>query len=308
MRINWYNKSYSITPLLSLTLAALLIAGYARPVTAQSNNLVNETVSALGSLVTAIILAIPSVIVFLIIILIGYFVADIVARALRHLFNLRVFQEPHIQQTKDLIIGVTKAIIILIALSIAFSMLNLGTASVYTQEISEYLPSLGGAIVLLTLGITLVNMLTDYMYSKVKTTLSDPFMDIIFNILRFGLIAIIIVIAVNLAIIYWIRGISPYLFYDIIIGSIVLLAAFSITDRAMNSIQSAHPDLSYLVGFGRFILYTIFLLLGIAIIIQPFSNVTYIINTLTWGLTIAFAIVLIPLAYFLVKRIAQELK
>jgi len=76
----------------------------------------------------------------------------------------------------------------------------------------------------------------------------------------------------------------------------------------MNSIQSAHPDLSYLVGFGRFILYTIFLLLGIAIIIQPFSNVTSIINTLMWGLTIAFAIVLIPLAYFLVKRIAQELK
>ncbi len=271
-------------------------------------NFVNQTLTALGNLVTTIIDAIPSVIVFLIIILIGYFVADIVARAVRHLFNLRVFQEPHIQQTKDLIVGVVKAIIIIISLSIAFSVLNLGAASAYTQAISEYLPSLAGAIVLLTIGITLVNMLTDYIYSRVKTTLSDPFIDIVFNVLRFGLIGAIIVIAVDLSILYWIPSISPYLFYNIIIGSVIMIAAFSITDRAMNSIQAAHPDMTYLVAYGRFVLYTIFLLLGIAIIIQPFSNVTAIINTISWGLTIAFAIMLIPMVYFLAKKVIQELK
>jgi len=49
----------------------------------------------------------------------------------------------------------------------------------------------------------------------------------------------------------------------------------------------------------------VFILVAIAIIVQPFANVTAIIYALSWGLAIAFAIVVIPLAYSLVKKVSQ---
>ena len=256
-----------------------------------------------------IIAAIPSVIVFIIIVLIGYFVADIVARALDKVFRLSVFfNQPQIQGSKDLIIGSVKAIIIVLALGIAFSVLNLGTATVYTQEIARYLPSLAGAIALLSLGITLVNMLTDYIYGKIKATYADPFIDLIFNVLRFGLIATIIVIAVDIAILYWFPLVSPYLFYDIIIGSIILMISFAITDRAINALVTGHPEIANLAGYARLIFYIIFLLIAIAIILQPFYNITSIIQTISWGLAIALAMVIIPLVYALAKTIVKEIQ
>lgn len=53
----------------------------------------------------------------------------------------------------------------------------------------------------------------------------------IINVLRFGLYAVIITIAANLAIFYWIPNISPYLFYDIIIASIILLFSSALLIR-----------------------------------------------------------------------------
>jgi Conserved TM helix. len=88
------------------------------------------------------------------------------------------------------------------------------------QEIANYLPSLAGAIILLTLGVALINILVDYIQRQVGGA-SSPFMASVFNILKFGLYAVIIKIAVQLAIFYWIHFINPYLFYDIIIASVI---------------------------------------------------------------------------------------
>ena len=296
-----------ISLLIALLLGALAFTTVTNSQTSTSpaQSVVNE----LTAVADEIIAAIPGVIVFIIIVLIGYFVADIVARALDRIFRLSVFfNQPQIQGSKDLIIGSVKAIIIVLALGIAFSVLNLGAATVYTQEIARYLPSLAGAIALLSLGITLVNMLTDYIYSRIKATYADPFIDLIFNVLRFGLIATIIVIAVDIAILYWFPLVSPYLFYDIIIGSIILMISFAITDRAINSLVTGHPELANLAGYARLIFYVIFLLIAIAIILQPFYNVTSIIQTISWGFAIALAMVIIPLVYALAKAIVKEIQ
>ena len=300
----------SVISKLSILLSFALVFGALSIVSgAQTANPVQTLENALAGMLETIILAIPSVIVFLIIILIGYFVAGIVGRALEAVFKLNVFfKEPHIQGSKDVVIGTVKAIIIILALGIAFSVLNLGAATVYTQKIAEYLPSLAGAIVLLSLGITLVNMLTDYIYSKVKSTITDPFIDLIFNVLRFGLIASIIVIAIDMAILYWFPLVSPYLFYDIIIGSIILMISFAITDRVINTLTTGHPELANVAGYARLIFYMIFLLIAISIILQPFYNITSIIQTLSWGLAIAFAMVAIPLVYGIAKRIVKEIQ
>ncbi len=262
---------------------------------------------ALSGIATSIIDAIPSIILFIIILLIGYIVGNIVAYSIKTFLG-RIFREEHVRASVDIIAGTVKALIILIALSIALSFLQLGSASVYIQDIANYLPKLAGAIVLLTIGLTLVNILVDYMQKQIGSGSSEPLMTAIFNVLRFGLYAAIITVAAALAIFSVIPYVDPYVFYAVILGAVILYAAYSLIDKILVPFASSTPDLAYIANYGRLILYIIVLLIAIAIIVEPFGNVTTIIYALSWGLAIAFAIALIPLVITLVKRFLSEVK
>ncbi len=263
--------------------------------------------SVLGyELEQALLTWLPSIIEFIIIVIIGIIVAYGVGAAIRWaIVSKLVSRSPTLINLLDLSIGAVKAFIILIALAIGFSVLQLGPATTYMQLIANYLPSLAGAIVLLTLGVALVDLLVDYIAKQVGA--DSPFLKSIYNILKFGLYAVIITIAVQLSIFYWIHFINPYLFYDIIIATVILMATLTITDSVVDQLLKVHPELKDVAGYGRFLLYFMFLLIAIAIIAQPFYNVTQIIYAFSWGLAIAFAIAVIPLAYMLVKRIAREM-
>ncbi len=262
---------------------------------------ISQSLSQLG---TEFVNAIPSIILFVIIVIIGYVVAQIVASVIRRILP-RIMTGPSSAISTDLVPGVVKALIILLALAVAFSVLNLGPATVYVAEVARYLPALAGAILLLTLGLSLVNILIDYMMKQMNT--SDPFVQTIFAVLRFGIYAVIITVAATLAIFYWIPSISPYLFYDIILASVILMFAFTITDKAFESISRSDPNATTLTSYGKFILYTIFILIAVAIITQPFANVSGVLQTLAWGLAIGFGLLLIPLVYAYAKRLAAEM-
>jgi hypothetical protein len=273
---------------------------YLTPVNGVAYQSIGASLSQLGS---QFIAAIPSIILFIIIVLIGYAIAVIVSRVIGRVMS-GVVKHAGVQLSAGLVAGTVKALIVLISLAIAFSVLNLGAANVYVGYIVRYLPALAGAILLLTLGLALVDLLVNFMQQRMGVD-EDDFIKTVLVVLRFGLYAVIITVAANLAIFYWIPSVSSYLFYDIIIGSIILLFSFSITERAINEISKAHPEMGGVLGYARLILYTVFILVAIAIIVQPFANVTAIIYALSWGLAIAFAIVVIPLAYSLVKKVSQ---
>ena len=163
-----------------------------------------------------------------------------VAAVLRRALSLKYFdQYPEVKGLLGLSVGAVKAFIILVTLAIAFSILKLGPATVYMQEIANYLPSLAGAIILLTLGVALINILVDYIQRQVGGA-SNPFLASIFNILKFGLYAVIITIAVQLSIFYWIHFINPYLFYDIIIASVIKQTANPAPGRGGVKIKNSH--------------------------------------------------------------------
>jgi hypothetical protein len=262
---------------------------------------------ALSSIATSIIDAIPSIILFVIILLIGYIIGNIVAYSIKAFLG-RIFREEHVRASVDIIAGTIKALIILIALSIALSFLQLGAASVYIQDIANYLPKLAGAIVLLTIGLTLVNILVDYMQRQIGAKTSDDLLTAIFNVLRFGLYAAISTVAAALAIFSVIPYVDPYVFYAVILGAVILYAAYALIDKVIVPFANSNPDLAYVANYGRLLLYIIVLLVAIAIIVEPFGNVTSIIYALSWGLAIAFAIALIPLVITLVKRFLSEIK
>ena len=255
-----------------------------------------------GDLVTWL----PSILEFIIIVIIGVLVAYGVADLIRWSLVRRFLKQyPSIVELLDISVGAVKAYIILIALAIGFSVLQLGPATTYMQMIANYLPSLAGTILLLTLGVALVDLLVDYIFKQVGG--DSPYLKSVYNILKFGLYAVIITIAVQLSIFYWIHFVNPYLFYDIIISAVILVATLTITDAVIDQLLKAHPELKDLAGYGRFLLYLMFVLIAIAIIAQPFYNVTQIIYAFSWGLAIAFAIAVIPLTYMLVKRVAKEM-
>jgi hypothetical protein len=262
---------------------------------------------ALSGIATSIIDAIPSIIVFIIILIIGYIIANIVSYSIRAFLG-RIFREEHVRASVDIIAGTIKALIILIALSIALSFLQLGAASGYVQQIANYLPKLAGAIVLLTIGLTLVNILVDYMQRQIGARSQDDLITAIFNVLRFGLYAAIVTVAAALAIFSVIPYVDPYVFYAVILGAVILYAAYALIDKVLVPFANSNPDLAYVANYGRLILYIIVLLIAIAIIVEPFGNVTSIIYALSWGLAIAFAIALIPLVIALVKKFLAEIK
>ncbi|ADX81376.1 mechanosensitive ion channel family protein [Saccharolobus islandicus] len=262
---------------------------------------------ALSGIATSIIDAIPSIIVFIIILIIGYIIANIVSYSIRAFLG-RIFREEHVRASVDIIAGTIKTLIILIALSIALSFLQLGAASGYVQQIANYLPKLAGAIVLLTIGLTLVNILVDYMQRQIGARSQDDLITAIFNVLRFGLYAAIITVAAALAIFSVIPYVDPYVFYAVILGAVILYAAYALIDKVLVPFANSNPDLAYVANYGRLILYIIVLLIAIAIIVEPFGNVTSIIYALSWGLAIAFAIALIPLVIALVKKFLAEIK
>ncbi|PVU75213.1 hypothetical protein DDW11_03695 [Sulfolobus sp. SCGC AB-777_G06] len=88
---------------------------------------------------------------------------------------------------------------------------------------------------------------------------------------------------------------------QVVINYILL---FIITGKAIDDISKAYPDTASVLGYTKLVLYAVFILIAIGIIVQPFGNVTAIIQTYAWGSAIAFAII-IPLVYALAKKIIQ---
>jgi hypothetical protein len=79
-----------------------------------------------------------------------------------------------------------------------------------------------------------------------------------------------------------------------------------LTDGLIKSITDDHPEFAAIAGYAKFILYSIFLLVGIGGIFSTFTGVTTIIATIAWAFAIALAIVLIPIVYGLAKRMQKE--
>ncbi|ESQ25661.1 MAG: hypothetical protein JCHSAcid_05980 [uncultured Acidilobus sp. JCHS] len=135
-------------------------------------------------LIHALTQSLPSIVEFIVIVIIGIMVAYGVAAVLRRALLLKYFdQYPEVKGLLGLSVGAVKAFIILVTLAIAFAVLKLGPATVYMQEVANYPLSLAGAIILLTLGVALINILVDYIQRQVGGA-SSPFMASVFNILK----------------------------------------------------------------------------------------------------------------------------
>ncbi|MGD6933460.1 MAG: mechanosensitive ion channel family protein [Candidatus Bathyarchaeia archaeon] len=268
------------------------------------NNFVTDTTSALPGIIGAIIVIIVGIIV-------GWFVGKIVNRVVNATVE-KSFDKSEIGKIfrnsgfdlSNFVGGVTYAFIAIVAIVVAVSMLNVpGEAGNLIAQIAAYLPRLLGGILVIILGTVLVDYLAMLVGNvirpmfKTKTEIAD----MLKNLLFIGLVAIILNIAFDLLLFT-----AGSLVYSLIIGFVIIGVGIILTDGLIKSITEEHSEFAGIAGYAKFVLYSIFLLIGTGAIFSTFSGVTGIISTVAWAFAIALAIILIPIVYGLAKRMQKE--
>ncbi|MGD6850441.1 MAG: mechanosensitive ion channel family protein [Candidatus Bathyarchaeia archaeon] len=271
------------------------------------DNFANQSAAALPGIIGAIIVIIIGVIV-------GWFVGKVANRVVDRTVE-KNFDKSEVGKTfrnsgfdlSNFVGGLLYAFVIIVAITVAIGLLNIpGTAGEFMAQIAAYLPRLLGGILVIVLGIVLVDFLAQLvgriirpMFSPEKSEIAD----MLKNLLFIGLVAIILNIAFDL-LLFTAGG----LVYSLIIGFVIIGAGIILSDGLIKSITDDHTEFKSIAGYAKFILYSIFLLIGTGAIFSTFSGVTNIIATVAWAFAIALAIVLIPIVYSLAKRMQTETK
>jgi hypothetical protein len=265
-----------------------------------------------------IINTLPAILTAIVVIIIGYIVAIVVGKAVKRIVGKigvqRTFDETTAGKAlkssglelPNLISGIVKAFIIVLSIVLAIQILNVGgTFGTYLLTIADYLPRLLGGILIITIGIVFADLLSSFigkilrpMFPAAKAEIAD----MLKNLLFIGLIAFILLLGLNTMLL------SGSTLYSLILGFVVIGAGIFLTDGLIKSITDDHPEFREVAGYAKFVLYSIFLIIGAGAIFATFAGVTSIVANISWAFAIALGIMLIPIAYALTKRMSKETK
>jgi small-conductance mechanosensitive channel len=270
----------------------------------------------LNNFLADIIEALPAIIAAVIIVLLGYVVGRFVGKAVNKLIE-KMGIEKSFDSTdtgksfksagldiSSFVGGITTAFIFVISVIIAIQILDIGgTVGGFLVDLASYLPRLLGGIVIIVIGTVLVGFLA----SLVGTTLKPIFpkakaeiADMLQSLLQIGLVAVILLIALDLMLL------AGDLVYPLILGFVIIGAGIALTDGLIKSITDDHKEFVSVAGYAKFVLYSIFLIIGAGAIFSTFEGVTNIVANVSFAFAIAMAILLIPIIYTLAKKMAKE--
>ena len=96
------------------------------------------------------------------------------------------------------------------------------------------------------------------------------------------------------------------LVYPLIMGFVIIGAGIALTDGLIKSITDEHKEFVSVAGYAKFVLYSIFLIIGAGAIFATFPGVTNVVANISWAFAIALAIMLIPVMYNMAKKMSKE--
>jgi len=269
-----------------------------------------------NELLDNIIVALPLVIAAIIVILIGYVVGRIVGRAVN-----RAIEKMGIEQSFDktdagkafksagldlssFVGGVTTAFVVVLSIIIAIQILDIGgPIGTFLVDLAAYLPRLLGGIVVIVIGTVLVGFLASLVGNSLRPLFAEAkseIADMLRNLLLVGLIAAVLLIALDLMLL------TGELVYSLILGFVMIGAGVALTDGLIKSITDDHKEFAAIAGYAKFVLYSIFLIIGAGAIFSTFEGVTGIVANVSWAFAIALAIMLIPVVYSIAKKMSKE--
>jgi hypothetical protein len=263
-----------------------------------------------------VVAALPAIIAAIIIVVIGYFVGKFVGRAVNRVVEKmgieKSFDETDTGKTfraagldiSSFIGGVITAFILVIAVIIAIQILNIGgPIGEFLVDLAAYLPRLLGGIVIIVVGTVLVGFLASLVGNTLKPIFPKAkveIADMLKSLLQIGLIAVILLMALDLMLL------TGELVYPLILGFVIIGAGIALTDGLIKSITDDHKEFVDVAGYAKFVLYSIFLLIGAGAIFSTFEGVTNIVANISWAFAIAMGIMLIPVIYTIAKKMSKE--
>ncbi len=271
-----------------------------------------EAKAAAAQVVKDFILALPGVVAAIIIIALGYIVGKAVAEAVRRVMRgtglEAMLDETTLgrklrgagSSTTNLIAGVVYAYILVISVVIGLQKLQLGGyASTLLAAIADYLPKLAAGIIIITLGLVFVEALADYIKKLLVTgsEQTDRLMGTISDVLKVALAVAVIIAGLQVMNIPELSMI-----YSIVIGFLIIGVGVLLGDALIDQIAEKHDEFRAVAGQAKFLVYSIFLLVGVAGIFSSYPAVAGIVKTLAWAFAIAAGILLAPAIYRLAKQ------
>lgn len=206
----------------------------------------------------------------------------------------------------NLIGGIVKAFIIILSIVLAIQILNIeGAFGAYLTIIADYLPRLLGGILIIILGTVFVDLLSTFIGKMIRPMFpaaKAEIADMLQNLLFIGLIAFILLLALDTMLL------SGSIIYPLILGFVIIGAGIFLTDGLIKSITDDHPEFREVAGYAKFVLYSIFLIIGAGALFATFAGVTNIVANISWAFAIALGIMLIPIVYTITKRMSKETK
>lgn len=268
------------------------------------NTLWNQLITMIPGIIAAIIWLILGIVV-------GVIVGSVVSKILRRYVERPLSATPFGRtltamglEFSDLIGGLTKAFIISISLVAAISYIPLsGDAGELIYGVVSYLPYLIGGIAVITLGLVLAISLAKYIGSLLGAGFGETYkslVNLIENLLLVGLIAIVLTVAFTLL------KLPSALIYSLLVGVTAIAIGVIIVIEVFKTIMEAHPDFSKLAPFLQFIVVFVFIFVGLSAIFSQYEVVGDVLRMLSTGVMIAFAVILIPVAFYLVKKVLIE--
>jgi len=260
--------------------------------------------------------ALPAVIAAIIVVIVGYVVGKFLGRAVNKVVE-RMGLEKTFDETESgkafrksgmdlssFIGGITAAFIFVISVVVAIQILDIGgTVGTFLVDIAGYLPRLLGGVVIIVLGTVLVGFLATLVGNTLKPVFpaaKAEIADMLKSLLQIGLVAVILLIALDLMLL------SGDLVYPLILGFVIIGAGIALTDGLIKSITDDHKEFVPVAGYAKFVLYSIFLVIGAGAIFATFPGVTNVIANISWAFAIAMGIMLIPVIYNLAKKMTKE--
>jgi hypothetical protein len=273
-------------------------------------------VEMFSTMVGDVIAAIPAIIAAIVIILLGWVIGSIVGRAVNVVigklgidkaFDQTVAGKSFKSAGMDIsgfVGGLIKAFILILAIVFAIGVLNIGgPIGTYLTTIADYLPRLLGGILIIVFGAVFVDILATFIGKMIKPIFpaaKSEIADMLKNLLLIGLIAFVLLLALDLMLL------AGETIYPLILGFVIIGAGISLTDGLIKSINDDHIEFREVSGYAKFVLYSIFLIIGAGAIFATFPGVTNIVANVSWAFAVALAIMLIPIAYALAKRMTKE--
>ena len=264
--------------------------------------------------VNRIVAAVPDILAIIIILGAGYLVGAIAGRATNKIVD-SLIEEP-LRKTSigrkyeelgidlsNLTEAIVKTYVFVIALMLSLPYMHItGQPYKVISDIVYYLPKLLGGIIVLVYGSLLSMALAGFIGESLRAGLESEedkgVVSMISNAILIGLIAVFITIALNL------MEIGGALIYTLILGIVIMGLGAVITNALFKGLEK-HAAFNEYIGYGKFLMYTIFVMAGVAAIFQAYPGTIAVLTRLAWGVAIAFGLILLPLVYKLAKQLTK---